>query len=368
MNILIAADSFKGSLSATQLHQIMQSFLDNHGHHVETIAMSDGGEYFLDAIEPWIDAKIISMKQNLFFGYLIPAYYLLQKKTAYIELDVVCGMSVTKTIDVMHHSTYHLGLIIKDAIEHGAKKIIVGIGGSASNDGGAGMLQALGCIFYDDEGFVIEKQMNGELIGEVSDVDLSPLKTLMKGIEVIVGCDVKNPLLGKYGASKVYARQKGASPIEIEILENNMKHFSDVLTKKLNKDNTFIPGAGAAGGVGYAAYTCLNAKIVSGFSIVKDLSQLEKRIKHADLIMTGEGHFDAQSDFGKAPVEVAKIAKKHHKKTIGIFGGSDHLKHPLFDEIYAFAPNYAQKAEAMKHPKTILNKVLIDIAISLKKE
>ena len=158
MNILIAADSFKGSLSATQLHQTMQSFLEHHGHHVETIAMSDGGEYFLDAIEPWIDAKIISMKQNLFFGYLIPAYYLLQKKTAYIELDVVCGMSVTKTIDVMHHSTYLLGIIIKDAIDHGAKKIIIGIGGSASNDGGAGMLQALGCIFYDDEGFVIEKQ------------------------------------------------------------------------------------------------------------------------------------------------------------------------------------------------------------------
>ena len=294
-------------------------------------------------------------------GDMIETNYLTNEQTAYIEMNQISGMSVAKELNPLNNSTYGLGLTLKDAISRGMKKIILGIGGSATNDGGAGMLQALGCDFYGEDGFLITDHMNGQLIGQVSKIDTWELDQTMSGIQLIVACDVKNPLLGRTGCSYVYAKQKGARDEDINILEKNMTHYRDILTKHYHEDLSETPGAGAAGGVGYGALMMLKASLISGIHLIKDLAHLEEKMMDSDLIIVGEGQLDVQSDFGKAPIEIAKLAKEKHKKVIGIFGQSDIKEHPSIDDIYTIVPNYADLKSSMKDPKPYIRKILEQI-------
>lgn len=207
------------------------------------------------------------------------------------------------------------------------------------------------------------KQMNGHMIGDVYRFDAWLIDQLISGTKIVVASDVRNPLLGENGCAHVYAKQKGASDEDVLTLEKNMTHFAEVVNWHYRKDLSNVPGAGAAGGTGFGALTILKAKLVRGIELIKDLSNLESKIKEADIVLVGEGKLDKQSDFGKAPIAIAKLAKEMGKHTIGIFGISELERHEYLDEIYTIVPDYADEETAIKDAKTYIKKIINDIEI-----
>lgn len=363
MNILVASDSFKGSLSSKTIFEIIKEAWADKDHHIQGVIISDGGECFLDSMKQAIKGEMMQALSYEPAGNMIEAHYLLDNKVAYIELDSIAGMSVTQERNPLKNSTYGLGLALKDAISRGAKKIILGIGGSATNDGGAGMLQAMGCDFYNENDLIMTEHMNGEMIGHISKLDTWRIDQLMSGVEVVVASDVTNPLLGPQGATHTYAKQKGASAKDIDILEKNMAHYSDILVAHQRKDLSEKEGSGAAGGVGFGALMMLNATITSGISYLMKQIHLEDKMNDSDIIIVGEGKLDQQSEFGKAPLVIAKMAKSLGKKVIGIFGSSEIDKHESIDQIYSLVPTYATHEQAMNDAGGYLKKMLKEINI-----
>ncbi|MDA3931251.1 MAG: glycerate kinase, partial [Tenericutes bacterium] len=237
----------------------------------------------------------------------------------------------------------------------------IGLGGSSTNDGGAGMLQALGVKFLNKKHQEI-KRMTGLSIAEVEEIDLTNLDTRLREIEILTASDVENPLLGSHGCAKVYARQKGASEEMIKSLEENMNHYSKTVVGKLGKDYREFPGSGAAGGLGFAMKTFLNANLRSGFEIVSSCIRLENMIKSSDIIITGEGKFDRQSFHGKVPVKIAELGKKYHKSVIGLFGQSEVNKPAkLFDEFYCIVPEISSKETSLNKPKETFIKLIKEV-------
>merc|ERR1711879_140465 len=265
-------------------------------------------------------------------------YYVLSpnKKTAMIEIALSSGLGriPKKDLNPYETTTYGLGETIHHALDQGVTELIVGIGGSSTNDGGAGMLQALGVGFFDKDGLEI-KNMTGHTIGLVDKIDISGLDNRIKKVHIKVACDVDNPLLGARGCAEVYSRQKGASEEMVLELEKNMNHYANIVEKTIQTDFRNYPGTGAAGGLGFGLVAFLSAYLMSGLDIVADATDLTKRIKQADLVITGEGHFDNQSLHGKVPVKVAQIARDNNKRILGVFALSSISKKPeLFDQIY----------------------------------
>ena len=365
MKVLVAVDSFKGSLSSLDFYELAKPILEEKGHEVSFVPVSDGGEGFQDVIHTYIEGEEISALSYEPSGEMIQGKYLLKEKTAYVELSNMVGMGKANKLDPMKTSTYGLGLVLKDAIARGAREIVLGIGGSATNDGGAGMIQAMGVDFFDMNGFVFNDHITGETIGNIERFDTWRLDQLMSGVKVSVVCDVTNPLLGKRGATHVFAKQKGAKDQDLHTLEDNMKHFRDVVNNQLLKDDqSEQPGAGAAGGVGFIALSFLNANLISGIDFLKDFTDLENKLDDSDVVIVGEGWLDEQSDEGKAPIEVAKLTKKHKKKVIGVFGGSDVASHGMIDDIYTIVPKYADEQTSIKQPKTYLIELLKQLKIT----
>jgi len=366
MKILIAMDSFKGSMSSLDLNNLISDHFSHMNHHVITLPISDGGEGFIDAIHAHC------IKPLSFFVGVDPLMksirvpYLLIDDTAYLELHATSGITlIPKELhNPLQTTTYGLGLLIKEVISKGAKRIVIGLGGSATNDGGAGMLQALGAKFYSKDG-IIESSMNGHLIGQITSVDLSLFNQSIQGVEFIIASDVTNPLCGPQGASHIFARQKGASTKQIHQLESNMIHYAKLMEQTFSKSYQNLPGAGAAGGVGFAALSALHATLYSGIDFMIHLLGAEEHIKSSDLIIVGEGKLDLQTSFGKAPYGLARLAKKYNKKVIGLFGQATHKKqHTYLDVIYAVVPTYATLEESLRSPKTTFKKMLNDVKIS----
>ncbi|MBN2031397.1 glycerate kinase [bacterium] len=337
MKIVLAPDSFKGSLSASGVCDAMAKGIlailpDSE---IERLPMADGGEgtvrTLIDSVGGTLDR--VSVTDPL--GESVTAEYGLLKdgETAVIEMASASGLSLVpeEKRNPMKTTTYGTGELIRAVLEKGCRKIILGIGGSATTDCGTGMAQALGVRFFNANGYEISDLLCGELMGQIEDMDCTEANEIVKGCEIAVACDVRNPLLGEKGAVRVYSRQKGADDQQIETLEKNMHHVIGVIEKKMNRSFRDIPGAGAAGGMGAGLMAFARARLVPGVELILKTCRFAERIQHADLIFTGEGQIDFQTAFGKTVSGVAKEARKQAIPVIAIAGSIVGNIDPLYD-------------------------------------
>ena len=324
MKIVIAPDSFKGSLTALQVAAAIEVGLRRvfPAASIEKVPMADGGEGTVQSLVDATDGEILTAQVLDPFGNPIDAQYgiLGDGITAVIEMAAASGLTLVPPDkrDPRVTTTYGTGELIRAALARGCRKLIIGIGGSATNDGGAGMAQALGAKLLTTNGEQIEP--GGRALASLNSIDLSDLDPRIPETETVVACDVNNPLTGKEGASHVYGPQKGATAEMIEVLDANLVHFDKILQRDLGKSVNTVPGAGAAGGLGAGLMAFLNASLKSGIEIVTEATQLSKQFAGADLVITGEGQINFQTVFGKTPVGVAKVAKTHNIPVIAIAG------------------------------------------------
>lgn len=322
MNILICPDTFKNSLDAISVSKAIKIGIEKTSkeHYIKMIPLADGGEGSLDILIENQKGTLISTDVKDPLSREIKASYGLIGKTAVIEMARAAGLDLldSRERNPMLTSTYGVGELIKHALDRGIRNFVIAIGGSATNDCGIGVANALGVEFLDKYGKPIEN--NGKSLANLDRINYENIDQRILESKVQVLCDVNNPLYGKNGASFVYAKQKGADEEMIEILDNNLRNFSRVVKNTFNKDISEVPGAGAAGGLGAGLMIFLHGELISGFQVISRILNLEKYIKKSDLIITGEGKIDSQSINGKVAVEVSKIAKKYNKPVIGIVG------------------------------------------------
>ena len=322
--IVVAPDSFKGCLSAREIAALCETAIKDELPTAETAVcpLADGGEGTVEALEDSFDGipRTVSVKGPL-SGH-VDARYLISKdhKVAVMEMAQCAGLCLIGREDrnPMLTSTFGVGEMILDAVSKGCEKIYMGIGGSATNDGGMGMLTALGAEFLDNAGNRLSGI--GADLGSVSRIDLSGISEKIRNVEYVVACDVDNPLVGERGASAVFAPQKGADPDMVASLERGMVNYASVIKKEFGKDVAARPGAGAAGGLGCAFSVFLDAELRSGIEMVLDAVDFDDRLDGADLVITGEGSIDRQSLMGKVPSGVLKRASARGVPVVAIAG------------------------------------------------
>lgn len=335
MKIVVAPDSFKGNLTAVEVANHIEAGIRQADKNIEVvkIPVADGGEGTVEALVEATGGEIVKKKVHgplmtevdSFFGVLGDG------KTAVIEMAACSGITLIpkEKLNPLLTTTYGVGELITAAKDFGCTKIILGIGGSATNDGGMGMAQALGYRFYDKQNNQIGQ--GGKYLCEVAGIDASNYCKEIDAIEIITACDVNNPLCGLNGASYIYGPQKGATPEMIELLDKGLRNFADVIKKDLKKDIAEIPGSGAAGGLGGGIIAFLNsAKLCSGIDMVINTCNFEAAVKDCDLLITGEGRTDSQTAHGKAVVGLAKVAKKYNIPVLCLSGSLSEG----YDEIY----------------------------------
>lgn len=324
MNILIAPDSFKGSLSSLEVGTIMEkAFLDeSSSFQTNVIPMADGGEGTLETLIYATGGKKVKTKATGPLGEKVLTEYgvLGDQKTAVIEIASIAGLPMVpnEKRNPFHTTSFGIGEVIITAIEEGYRSFIIALGGSSTNDGGFGMLQSLGVSFYDEEGSAVGSF--GKDLRFISKVDWSNLHPLIKKCTFHVASDVENPLCGETGASSIFGPQKGASKAQVKELDQQLLHYSQLLKREKGIDFQDTIGAGAAGGLGFA-FLHLNGKIESGAKLVAEASNLSTAIQEADWILTGEGQSDFQTLFGKLPSYIATIAKQH-QTPVSLIAGS----------------------------------------------
>jgi glycerate kinase len=322
MRLLIAPDKFKGSLSALAAAEAIERGFRSVIPNCETdlAPIADGGEGFAEAMMAALRGEWISMASEDAIGRSITARYawIDRDKLAVIEMSEASGLWRLKPDErsPLRADTYGTGLLLKDAIARGATRILVGLGGSATTDGGIGIARALDYRFVTENGEAFNLSP-GDLIG-LQEIVRPQRLTLP---EIIAACDVQNPLLGERGTARVYAAQKGARPEHIEMLEAAMRRLADVCKQSLQRDHREVPGAGAAGGLGFGLLTFCDAQIQPGFDIVARTMRLQERIAAADLVITGEGRLDDQTLDGKGPAGIAAAARLAGKRVVA-FGGA----------------------------------------------
>lgn len=334
---VLAPDSFKESMTAKEVCVAMEKGIRKvwKDANIFHVPMADGGEGTVDALIDATDGKkvyvdvsgpFIDQKVSTYFGMLG------DNKTAVIEMAKANGIDlIPKELrNPLKTSTYGTGEMIKAALDHGAEKIIIGIGGSVTNDGGSGMAQALGVKFLNEK----NEEINGcgGDLGHLHKIDVSGLDKRLEKVSILIASDVTNPLTGETGASRVFGPQKGATAEMVEILDNNLKHYANIIKRDLNKTVEDVPGAGAAGGLGAGLLAFTPSEMRSGIKIVTDVTGLEEYIKKADYVFTGEGGMDFQTKFGKAPYGVSKLAQLHDKPVFAIAGYIGENIEVLYDE------------------------------------
>jgi glycerate kinase len=324
MKILICPDSFKESLSAIEVCDCVERGLKkaDSKFKIEKIPLADGGEGTVNALVLATNGRSLKCRVKDPLGRTIWARYgiLGDGRTAIVEMAAASGLALVPMDkrNPLVTTTYGTGEIIGNALNRGCGKIIVGIGGSATVDGGAGMAQALGVRLLDGKGREIG--FGGGEIEKVEKIDLKFMDRRIAKTEFIIASDVRNPLLGPRGAARVYGPQKGATPKMVERLERGLSSFARVIRKELSISIENLPGSGAAGGLGAGLYAFLGAKMGSGVELVMRIARLEHRIKKADLVITGEGRLDRQTLYGKAVMGVVKMARKYGVPVICIAG------------------------------------------------
>ena len=307
--VVLAPDKFKGSLTAAEVAAAVAAGLVDVLPQLETILLpvADGGDGTVAAaLSAGFDEIIVDAVGPT--GEPVRAPYALHADRAVVELAAVVGLTGLPEgrFDSLGSSTYGLGLVIADAIRRGAATIVLGLGGSASTDGGSGMVQALGARLLDADGNDLPP--GGGNLTRLARLDLSPLRDTLGDTTVIVASDVDNPLLGPNGAAAVFGPQKGADPDEVQRLEQSLRQWSQLVSEATGRNDAERAGAGAAGGAGFAALALLNAEIRPGIELILDLIDFDRRVVGADLVVTGEGSLDQQSLAGKAPIGVARAA------------------------------------------------------------
>lgn len=323
MKVVIAIDSFKGSLSSLEAGEAVREGVLKADESAEVVIrpLADGGEGTVDALAIGLGGEMIEADVTGPLGERVRAKYCIVKgSTAVIEMAQAAGLPLVpaELRDPMNTTTYGVGELILDAIRRGCRSFIVGIGGSATNDGGTGMLSALGFEFLDKNGEKIAFGARGlEALASVSAENVIPE---LGECSFRVACDVNNPLCGERGCSAVYGPQKGATPESVKIMDGWLGKYAEVAKSAFPNADQNYPGAGAAGGLGFAFKTFMNASLESGIGIILDETELEKHIADADVVVTGEGRIDFQTAMGKAPIGVAKLAKKHGKRAIAFAG------------------------------------------------
>ncbi len=362
MKIVIAPDSFKGSLTALQVAEAIEVGLHRvfPDAAIEKIPMADGGEGTVQSLVDATGGQILTAQVPDPLGNSINAQYgvLGDGVTAVIEMAAASGLTLVPLDkrDPRVTTTYGTGELIRVALAHGCRKLIIGIGGSATNDGGAGMAQALGARLLTVSGEQIEP--GGGSLATLNSIDLSELDPSIAETETVVACDVNNPLTGKQGASHVYGPQKGATPEMIRVLDANLVHFDKIVQRDLSKSVGNVPGAGAAGGLGAGLMAFLDASLKSGIEIVTEATQLSKRFAGADLVITGEGQINFQTVFGKTPVGVAKVAKTHNIPVIAIAGSiadnSDGVYDAGIDAMIDIVPEPMSLENAIENATTLI--------------
>lgn len=324
MKIVIAPDSYKESLSALEVATaIEQGFREifPDAHYVK-LPVADGGEGTVEAMVAATQGGIIKVRVTGPLGENAEGFYGLSgdEQSAFIEMAAASGLEMVAPSlrNPLKTTSWGTGELIRHALDAGVKHIIIGIGGSATNDGGAGMVQALGAKLLDAEDDPIG--MGGGELEKLARIDISELDTRLANCRIEVACDVTNPLTGKEGASAVFGPQKGATPEMIARLDDSLAHYAKIIARDLDIDVLNLEGGGAAGGMGAALYAFCGAELRQGIEIVTDALHLDNHVADADLVITGEGRIDSQTIHGKVPVGVAKVAKRYNKPVIGIAG------------------------------------------------
>lgn len=335
MKTLIAIDSFKGSTSSTDGSKAIGLGITDVYPNAEIIMLplADGGEGTVEALVQSTQGKFIKKEVTGPLNEKVDAVYgvLGNGKTAVIEVAAACGLPLVSSDkrNPLITTTYGVGELIRDAIEKGCREFVIGLGGSATNDVGIGMLQALGFKFVDRHNK--EVGLGGQELQNIYSMDISNVHPLIKDCVFKVACDVNNPLYGESGAAYIFAPQKGANEVMVKELDKGLKHFAQVAFHELNIDIHNIPGAGAAGGLGAAFAGFLNASLQSGIELVLELIKMEEKIENADFVITGEGKLDGQTSMGKAPLGVARLASKYHVPVIALAGGVEEV--PQLNEL-----------------------------------
>ena len=360
MKIVVAPGSFKGSLTAFQVSNAIEKgfkkiFLDAD---IVKIPMADGGDGTLECLVNSTNGKIINEVVTGPLGNRVKACYgvLGDKETVIIETASASGLNLLKPgeYNPMLTTTYGTGELIKSALDKGYRKLIIGVGGSATNDAGAGATQALGVKLLDSSGKNIS--FGGIGLKKLDKIDMSGIDKRIAETEIIVAYDVSNPLTGIRGAANVYSKQKGATPEMIKKLDNYLEHFAWIVKRDLGKNVREMPGAGAAGGMGAGLMAFLDAKLKPGAELVAEKLKLSEHIKDADLVVTGEGKIDSQTWYGKTPIGVARIAKKFGVPVLVITGQIGEDAEKLYTSelpsanpriLIRFAHEYKQGIDAM---------------------
>lgn len=324
MKIVIAPDSYKESLSAQQVAtQIEQGFREifPEAEYVK-LPVADGGEGTVEAMVAATQGKIVRLKVTGPLGEPVDAFYGLSgdESCAYIEMAAASGLELVPSAqrDPLITTSYGTGELIRNALDKGVEHFIIGIGGSATNDGGAGMVQALGARLLDKQGQQIG--YGGGQLTALEKIDISELDARIARCRFEVACDVTNPLLGEEGASAVFGPQKGATPALVKELDKALAHYADIIQRDLDIDVLTLAGGGAAGGMGAALHAFCQAELRRGIEIVTEALGLDALVKDATLVITGEGRIDSQTINGKVPIGVANVAKRYNKPVIAIAG------------------------------------------------
>ena len=363
MKIIVLMDSFKGSLSSTEAGEAVKFGITEFDTDadVSVYPFADGGEGTLDAfLAADKGSKRITIPVSDPLGRKIMASYgILSDDTVVIEMAQAAGLYLLSDDekDPMHTATRGVGQLIRDAIGRGSRSFIIGIGGSATNDCGAGMMKELGLKIYDRD----HKEVDDGAIGlsQADSIDTTSLLPELAKCEVLIACDVDNPLCGPNGASCVFAPQKGAKPEDLHKMDEWMLSFSDIVKDHFPAADRNAPGAGAAGGMGFSLVTFLGAKMHPGAKVLLERTDIEKEIAASDLVITGEGRIDGQTAMGKAPARIAQMAKKYNKKVIAIGGclgeGYEKCYGSGIDAVYPVTPEGMDLEEAMKKEVAIAN-------------
>ena len=322
--IVLAPDSFKESMTAKEVCEAMERGIRKANSQIRCIhvPMADGGEGTMQSLVDATGGRVYSKEVVGPLGNNVVAEYgiLGNGEIGVIEMASASGIHLvdSEKRNPLITTTFGTGQLIKACLDKGVKKLLIGIGGSATNDGGAGFIQALGGRVLDENGD--DLSYGGGALAKLHTIDLSNLDERLKYVSVEVVCDVNNPLCGKEGASYVFGPQKGATREMIEILDQNLSHYAEVIKEQLGKDVISKAGAGAAGGLGAGLMAFLDVKLKSGIEMVIEYANLEEKVRDADMVWTGEGSIDFQTQYGKTPLGVAMIAKKYNKPVIALAG------------------------------------------------
>ncbi|KGM46013.1 glycerate kinase [Neobacillus niacini] len=370
MKIVIAPDSFKESLSALEVAESIEKGFKRVIPDAEYIKvpMADGGEGTVQSLVDATNGKIISKTVTGPLGEPVDAFFgiLGNKTTAVIEMAAASGLHLVprEKRNPLITTTRGTGELIAAALDYGVNHIIIGVGGSATNDGGAGMAKALGALLLDENG--IEIGEGGGSLCDLASIDLSGFDPRLATIKIEVACDVDNPLTGDKGAAAIFGPQKGATAEMVALLDLNLGHYASIIERGLGEKINDVPGAGAAGGLGGGLLAFLPSELKRGVEIVIEATGLSQIVEDADLVITGEGKIDGQTIFGKTPIGVARTAKKYGVPVIGIAGNvskdSEVVHEHGIDAIFSIVPGVILLEDAFKHAEEYVERTSANIA------